>query len=117
MTAAEFRQLALSIPQSVEAEHMAHPDFRIAGKIFASLGAPDDDWAMVKLTPEEQQAFVEKATTAFQPCTGAWGRAGYTNIHLPHANRRLVQSAVKAAARTVAAKIPKKKKRPPTPKV
>lgn len=48
MTAAEFRILALSLPEATEAAHVGHPDFRIRGKIFATLG-PDEAWGMVKL--------------------------------------------------------------------
>ena len=52
MTSDEFRRLALEIPSAVEVFHMNHPDFRVAGKIFATLGVPDDSWGTVKLTPE-----------------------------------------------------------------
>jgi hypothetical protein len=61
MTVGEFRKMALEIPTAVERSHMNHPDFRVAGKIFASLGAPDESWGMVKLTPEQQRAFIKKA--------------------------------------------------------
>jgi hypothetical protein len=53
MTAEEFRKMALSLPETSEAAHMGHPDFRVGGKIFATLSPPDEDWAMVKLTPEQ----------------------------------------------------------------
>jgi len=52
---------------------MNHPDFRLAGKIFASLGVPDKSWGMVKLTPEQQRAFIEKAPKIFKPSSGSWG--------------------------------------------
>jgi hypothetical protein len=58
MTPTEFRNLDLAIPSAVEKSHMAHPDFRLGGKIFASLGKPDEEWGMVKLTPEQQEEFV-----------------------------------------------------------
>ena len=61
MTTDKFRKMALEIPTAVERSHMNHPDFRIAGKIFASLGVPDENWAMVKLTRQQQRAFIEKA--------------------------------------------------------
>ncbi len=76
MTINEFRKMALEIPKAVEQSHMNHPDFRVAGKIFASLSAPDENWGMVKLTPEQQRGFIEKAPEVFRPCSGAWGRAG-----------------------------------------
>src|SRR5213082_2093971 len=61
MTNDEFRTMALKIPAAVERSHMNHPDFRLAGRIFASLGVPDKNWGMVKLTPEQQRTFIEKA--------------------------------------------------------
>ena len=82
MTSDEFRKMALKIPAAVERSHMNHPDFRIAGKIFASLGVPDENWGMVKLTPEQQRTFIEKAPELFSPSSGAWGRQGSTNVYL-----------------------------------
>ena len=68
MTAENFRRMALEYPDAVESAHMNHPDFRINGKIFATLGAPDDGCAMVKLTPEQQQAFIQESPRMFFPC-------------------------------------------------
>ena len=104
MTNDEFRKMALEIPTAVEQSHMNHPDFRIAGKIFASLGAPDANWGMVKLTPAQQRAFIEKAPEVFKPCSGAWGRAGATNVYLASAKASLARAAIKAAAKNVASK-------------
>jgi len=53
VTAREFRQMALSFPETEARSHMGHPDFRVAGKIFATLGYPDKDSGMVKVTPME----------------------------------------------------------------
>ena len=102
MTTDEFRKMALEIPMAVERSHMNHPDFRVAGKIFASLGVPDQNWGMVKLTPEQQRAFVRKAPEVFKPCSGAWGRQGYTNIYLAAANASMLRTALDAAAKNVA---------------
>ena len=82
MTSNEFRKMALEIPKAVERTHMNHPDFRVAGKIFASLSVPDENWGMVKLTPEQQRTFIEKAPEVFRRSSGAWGRAGDTNVYL-----------------------------------
>ena len=95
--------MALEIPTAVERSHMNHPDFRVAGKIFASLGAPDQNWAMVKLTPKQQRILIEKAPTVFKPCSGAWGRQGATNVHLAAAKPRIVRAAFDAAAKNIAA--------------
>jgi len=57
VTSADFRRIALSLPQAVESAHMGHPDFRVGGKIFATI-SPDDTCGMVKLTLEQQHDFV-----------------------------------------------------------
>lgn len=61
---------------------MGHPDFRVRGKIFATLGAPDRAWGVVKLSPRHQQALLESREDAYAPAAGAWGRQGYTKIRL-----------------------------------
>ena len=111
MTADEFRKMALEIPASVERSHMNHPDFRLEGKIFATLGAPDQKWGMVKLTPEQQREFMKTEPKVFKPCSGAWGRQGATNIYLPAANASIVRTALDAAANNVISK--KKNKKTP----
>jgi hypothetical protein len=111
MTIDEFRKMALEIPTAVEQSHMNHPDFRVAGKIFASLGAPDENWGMVKLTPEQQRTFIEKAPEIFKPCSGAWGRQGATNVYLPAAKATIVRTALDAAAKNVASKNQRNKRK------
>ena len=83
---------------------MNHPDFRIAGKIFASLGVPDENWGMVKLTPEQQRTFIEKAPELFSPSSGAWGRQGCTNVYLASAKARIVSTALDIAAKNIASR-------------
>jgi hypothetical protein len=101
MTTEQFRKMALEIPTAVDGLHMNHPDFRVAGKIFASLGVPDESWGMVKLTPEQWRTFIEKAPEVFKPCSGAWGRQGYTNVHLLSAKTSIVRAALNAAAKNI----------------
>jgi hypothetical protein len=103
VTADEFRTLALSLPQAVEKAHMAHPDFRVRGKIFATLG-PDEDWGMVKLTPEQQRQFVRDEPKVFQPFNGAWGARGCTKVRLLPATEEPVRRALIAAWRNTAPK-------------
>ncbi len=67
----EFGRLALAIPGVVEGDHKKHPDFRVGGKIFATLGYPYSRWAMVKLRPEQQRTMIEEAPDAFSPASGA----------------------------------------------
>ena len=97
MTSRDFRRLALSLPQTSERAHQSHPDFRVAGKIFATLGYPDSKWAMVKLTPEQQAEFVAAAPDVFAPVKGGWGRKGATNVKLRPAKAAGVRSALTAA--------------------
>jgi hypothetical protein len=103
MTAEEFRNLALSFPEVSEAAHMGHPDFRVRGKIFATLG-PDEDWGMVKLTPDQQASFVGAEADVFHPASGAWGLRGATIVRLDDAKESTVRQALTAAWRNTAPK-------------
>jgi hypothetical protein len=101
MTVDKFRRLALDLPGVTEQAHMDHPDFRVGGKIIATLGYPDESWGMVKLTPEQQQSFVTAAPEAFRPCNGVWGQRGATNVELASARVADVRAALDAAWRNV----------------
>jgi hypothetical protein len=101
MTPDYFRSLALQFPGAVESSHMNHPDFRIGGKVFATLGYPDEGWAMVKLTPEQQGSFVRESPLVFRPCKGVWGERGATNVRLRSSDGALVQAALRAACENV----------------
>jgi hypothetical protein len=104
MTADEFRKVALALPEAIESAHMNHPDFRVRGKIFATLDYPDENWAVVKLTPKEQTHFVRAEPDVFRAVKGGWGQRGATNVHLPAAKIDKVRDAVRAAWRNTAPK-------------
>ena len=104
MTPNEFRELALSFPEAIESAHMRHPDFRVGGRIFATLGYPNKESAVVKLTRDEQREFVRRDPDVFKPVKGAWGRQGHTNIYLPAAKIDIVRGALTAAWRNTAPK-------------
>ncbi|MFY9912040.1 MAG: MmcQ/YjbR family DNA-binding protein [Candidatus Sulfotelmatobacter sp.] len=104
MTANDFRRIALAIPEATESEHMDHPDFRVQGKVFATLGYPAKGWGMVKLTPEQQHYFSKNHPEIFVPAKGAWGRRGATSVHLKNARKKILQEAVQAAWRNTAPK-------------
>lgn len=106
MTATEFRRLALSLPTATESAHMGHPDFRVAGRIFATLAYPNREWGVVMLTPDEQKFFVNAKPRAFTPAPGAWGRAGSTQVRLRLAPKGMVREALVAAWRRRAPKTP-----------
>jgi hypothetical protein len=97
MTPNDFRKLALSFPETEERAHMNHPDFRVAGKIFATLGYPNTDRAMVKVTPVEQEMLVRNEPSVFTPETGAWGRQGSTGVNLKAAKITTIRRALAAA--------------------
>ena len=83
---------------------MGHPDFRVCGKIFATLGAPDAAWGMVKLTPDQQEGFVDLAPKVFAPVKGGWGLRGATNVRLAAATPATLRPALETAWRNVAPK-------------
>jgi hypothetical protein len=97
MTPAEFRKIALSLPETEERSHMEHPDFRVAGKIFATLGYPDKTRGMVKLSPEDQHYFSKDHPDTFVPVKGTWGKRGATNVFLKQAKKDVLSKAIRAA--------------------
>jgi hypothetical protein len=104
MTQDDFRRIALSMPEAIESSHMGHPDFRVAGKIFATLGYPDGAFGMVKLRPEQQEMLVAALPAVFAPVTGGWGRRGSTNVRLATADTPAIESALITAWRNIAPK-------------
>jgi len=102
MTAADFRRLALGFPEATEGAHMDHPDFRVGGKIFATLGYPDRGVGMVKLFPDQQLQFVSAEPKVFAPVNGLWGRRGATYVRLKPAKKPSVRRAMAAAWRNTA---------------
>lgn len=99
MTAAEFRRLALSLPDATEAAHMGHPDFRVGGRIFATLAYPRGGLGVVMLTPEQQELFVRSEPKTFTPVPGGWGRQGCTHVRLRVAKKAAVHEALTMAWR------------------
>ena len=104
MTAAEFRRLALSFPEAVEGAHMGHADFRVGGRIFATLGYPNEQFAVVMLSPHDQDLIVRDHPAAFAPVKGKWGAFGSTTVMLKTARGPAVRAALEAAWRKRAPK-------------
>lgn len=92
---------------------MDHPDFRVGGRIFATLAADEDDWGMVKLTPAQQEEYITEAPHVFSPIPGAWGRGGATKVllemALPEITTRALQAAYDNVVNATEAKKGKKK--------
>jgi hypothetical protein len=110
MTADDFRRMALGRKGVVEGSHMGHPDFRVNGHIFATLRG-DDVHGMVKITPEQQADYVRDHPEAFSPESGAWGRQGYTRVHLASVSDDTLGEALTLAWERETQRAPKPKSR------
>ena len=97
MTAADFRRMALSLDGAEEGSHMGAVDFRVGGRIFATLASVKQGFGNLMLTPETQAEFVAEAPDLFVPIAGGWGRMGATHIRLAKANRDVLTGALRAA--------------------
>jgi hypothetical protein len=97
MTVADFRRIALSLEGAEEGSHFGSPDFRVGGRIFATLAAQAKGYGNLMLTPEQQAAFVAEAPQVFLPVPGGWGRNGATHVNLAAANEDLVDGALQTA--------------------
>ena len=97
MTSSDFRRIALSLPGAAEGSHMGAVDFRVGGRIFATLAAVKLGYGNLMLTPEHQQAFVEEQPEVFLPIAGGWGRNGATHVRLAAANEDLLRGALQTA--------------------
>jgi hypothetical protein len=101
MTAKDFRRIALGMDGAAEGSHMGHPDFRVNGKIFATINA-DGKQGMVRLTPEQQERFIREQPAMFHPAAGAWGRQGSTMVTLAAATDEVVGEAMTLAWQNLA---------------
>ena len=99
MTAAQFRKLALSFAEASENAHLNHPDFRVGGRIFATLGYPDVEHGMVVLPVEEQSLFIREHPKVFAPAKGAWGKRGSTTVRLESVDMSTLKRALAIAWR------------------
>lgn len=116
MTVADFRRIALSLEGAEEGSHMGSPDFRVGGRIFATLAAQRQGYGNLMLTPEQQAAFVEEAPDVFVPVAGGWGRMGATHLRLANANEDLLAGALRTAWKTRVEKNSGSKKHAPKPR-
>lgn len=97
MDANDFRRIALSLEGAEESSHMGQPDFRVGGRIFATLAAEKQGYGNLMLTPEQQEAFVGEAPEVFVPIAGGWGRNGATHIRLAATNEDVLTGALRTA--------------------
>jgi hypothetical protein len=99
MNADDFRRIALSLEGAEERSHMGAPDFRVGGRIFATLASQGKGYGNLMLTPEQQALFVAEAPELFLPVAGGWGRNGATHLRLAAASEDVVLGALQAAWR------------------
>jgi len=97
MTAVDFRRMALSLEGAEEGSHMGSVDFRVGGRIFATLASVDKGYGNLMLDAEQQSAFVGEAPEVFLPIAGGWGRMGMTHIRLAAASADVLEGALLAA--------------------
>src|SRR5499427_6575900 len=97
MNADDFRRIALSLDGAEASSHMRQPDFRVGGKIFATLASEKQGYGNLMLTPEQQATFVEELPEVFLPIPGGWGRMGMTHIRLAKANEDVLRGALQTA--------------------
>ena len=108
VTPEAFRRLALACPDAVESAHLGTVDFRIGGKIFATLGGAGSNDSggrpVVKLTLEEQDLLTAVAPSVFTPADGRWGRFGWTHLSLAALDEAMAQDALDRSWRNVVGK-------------
>jgi hypothetical protein len=99
MTPNDFRRIALALEWSEEDSHMGSPDFRVGGRICATLAAQKQGYGNLMLSPEQQAAFVKEMPAVFVPIPGGWGRMGCTHVVLSKVTRDVLVGALEAAWR------------------
>lgn len=97
MTGADFRRIVLSMPGAVEGSHFGHADFRVGGRIFATLSLEQEGYGVLLLTPEQQAGMVEDEPEVFSPVPGGWGRQGSTRVRLSKAAPDILEGALRTA--------------------
>ena len=112
-TADDFRRIALGLDGAEERSHMGAPDFRVGGRIFATLASEAQGYGNLMLTPEVQAAFVAEAPEVFVPIAGGWGRMGMTHVRLVAADEETLAGALRTAWKLRVEKNAKAGRRPP----
>jgi len=111
MTGAQFRKIALSLPGAEEGSHFGNADFRVGGKIFATLSLEKEGYGVLLLTPDEQAGMVADEPEIFSPVPGGWGKKGSTRVCLPKVTPGILEAALRTAWRqksTPARKTPRR---------
>lgn len=97
MTAADFRRIALGLEGAEQGSHMGVVDFRVGGRIFATLAHERQGLGNLMLTPAAQAEFVSDAPHLFFAATGGWGRMGVTHVRLAEVTADVLEGALRTA--------------------
>lgn len=97
MNGADFRRMALALPEATEGSHFGQADFRVGGRIFATLSLEREGYGVLLLSPDQQAGMVEDAPTVFSPVPGGWGRMGSTRVSLATVAPDLLEAALRTA--------------------
>ena len=97
MKPATFRKIALSLPEATEGSHFSNADFRIAGKIFATLALEHQGYGVLLLTPDQQAGMIQDAPEIFSPVPGGWGEKGATRVTLAKVPADILEAALRVA--------------------
>jgi hypothetical protein len=97
MKTADFRRIALSLEGAEESSHMGSPDFRVGGRIFATLASQSEGYGNLMLSPALQEELIEARPDVFLPVAGGWGRMGATHVRLAKANKTVLEAALQMA--------------------
>jgi len=97
LTVEDFRRLALSLEGAEESSHIGTPDFRVGGRIFATLASQNQGYGNLMITPEQQAALVGEMPEVFVSIKGGWGRMGMTHIRLAAATEDVLAGALRMA--------------------
>ena len=104
MRVSDFRRIALSLPEAVEGAHFGNADFRVGGKIFATLALANEGYGVLLLTPEQQEGMVADEPKIFSPVPNTWGKQGATRLHLAKVSPDILKAALQTAWRRRAPK-------------
>src|ERR1700689_3583186 len=115
MTAKDFRRIALSLDGAEEGSHMGAVDFRVGGRIFATLASVKDGYGNLMITPALQAEFIAERPDLFLPVHGGWGRMGATHIRLSSVDEDTLRGALHTAWKLRIEKNTRGKDRAPRP--
>ncbi len=113
MTVSDFRRIALSFDGAEESSHMGAADFRVDGRVFATLASVAEGYGNLMLNLEQQAAFIDERPELFMPVHGGWGRMGITHIRLAEADEDTLAGALRTAWKLRVEKNRKSGKRKP----